>query len=74
MTIGIDLGDVWGHYCKLNWMGSLSSEVAPNHTKAIEKEFTNCPSTRFAKRLNPAYVELSFKSRPGAWHEHSSAF
>jgi transposase len=44
MTIGIDLGDVWSHYCTLNQEGEVVDRgrfrTAP---KAIEKWFTDIP-------------------------------
>jgi hypothetical protein len=44
MTIGIDLGDVWSHYCTLNQEGEVVDRgrfrTAP---KAIEKWFADMP-------------------------------
>lgn len=44
MTIGIDLGDIWSHYCTLNQEGEVVDRgrfrTAP---KAIEKWFTDMP-------------------------------
>jgi transposase len=49
MTIGIDLGDVWSHYCTLNQDGEVVDRGRFRTTpKAIEKWFTGVPS-----RLDP---------------------
>ena len=47
MTIGIDLGDVWSHYCTLNQDGEVVDRGRFRTTpKAIEKWFTDVPSAR----------------------------
>jgi transposase len=44
MTIGIDLGDVWSHYCTLNQDGEVVDRGRFRTTpKAIEKWFTDVP-------------------------------
>jgi transposase len=49
MTIGIDLGDVWSHYCKLNEDGEVVDRGRFRTTpKAIEKWFTDVPPARVA--------------------------
>jgi transposase len=49
MTIGIDLGDVWSHYCTLNQDGELIDRGRFRTTaKAIEKWFTHAPPARVA--------------------------
>ena len=41
LTIGIDLGDVWSHYCTLNQQGDVIDRGRFRTTpKAIEKWFT----------------------------------
>ena len=49
ITIGIDLGDVWSHYCTLNQDGEIVDRgrfrTAP---KAIEKWFADVPPARVA--------------------------
>ncbi len=48
-TIGIDLGDVWSHYCTLNQDGEVVNRGRFTTTpKAIEKWFTDVPSARVA--------------------------
>jgi transposase len=49
MTIGIDLGDVWSHYCTLNEEGDVVDPGRFRTTpKAVEKWFTDVPSARVA--------------------------
>jgi transposase len=49
MTIGIDLGDVWSHYCTLNEDGEVVDRGRFRTTpKAIEKWFTDVPHARIA--------------------------
>ncbi|MCU1222727.1 MAG: ISAca5, transposase [Edaphobacter sp.] len=49
MTIGVDLGDVWSHYCTLNQDGEVVDRGRFRTTpKAIAKWFTDLPSTRVA--------------------------
>jgi transposase len=51
VTIGIDLGDVWSHYCTLNEDGQVVDRgcfrTAP---KAIDKWFTDVPQANLPKR------------------------
>src|SRR3984885_14871457 len=49
MTIGIDLGDVWSHYCTLNQDGDVIDRGRFRTTaKAIEKWFAPVPHARVA--------------------------
>lgn len=49
MTIGIDLGDVWSHYCTLNQDGEVVDRGRFRTTpKAIEKWFTDVAPARVA--------------------------
>jgi hypothetical protein len=49
LTIGIDLGDVWSHYCTLNQDGEVVDWGRIRTTsKVIEKWFKDLPSTRVA--------------------------
>jgi transposase len=49
LTIGIDLGDVWSHYCTLNEDGGVVDRGRFRTTpKAIEKWFTDLPPARVA--------------------------
>jgi len=44
LTIGIDLGDVWSHYCTLNQEGEVVDRGRFRTTpKAIEKWFIDVP-------------------------------
>jgi len=49
MTIGIDLGDVWSHYCTLNEDGEVVDRgrfrTSPS---GVEKWFTDLPRVRIA--------------------------
>jgi hypothetical protein len=47
ITIAIDLGDVWSHYCTLNQDGEVVDRGRfRTMPKAIEKWFTDVPSAR----------------------------
>jgi transposase len=49
MTIGIDLGDLWSHYCTLNEDGGVPDRGRFRTTrKAVEKWFTDLPPARVA--------------------------
>ena len=49
MTIGIDLGDVWSHYCTLNQEGAVVGRGRFRTTpKGVEKWFTDLPAARIA--------------------------
>jgi hypothetical protein len=49
LTIGIDLGDVWSHYCTLNQDGEVVDRGRFRTTrKAIQKWFTDIPHARVA--------------------------
>src|SRR5271170_2490536 len=60
LTIGIDLGDVWSHYCTLNQEGEVVDRgrfrTAP---KAIEKWFTDLPPTRVAMEAGVHSIWIS---------------
>jgi hypothetical protein len=46
-TIGIDLGDVWSHYCTINQDGKVVDRGRfRTSSKAVEKWFTNLPPAR----------------------------
>jgi transposase len=49
LTIGIDLGDVWSHYCTLNEDGGVIDRGRFRTTsKALEKWFTDVTPARVA--------------------------
>jgi transposase len=49
MTIGIDLGDVWSHYCTLNEEGEVVDRGRfRTSPKGVEKWFTDLPPARVA--------------------------
>ncbi len=49
MTIGIDLGDVWTHYCTLNEKGeAIDRRRFRTSPKGVEKWFTDLPPSRVA--------------------------
>src|ERR1035438_1572429 len=49
MTIGIDLGDVWSHYCTLNEYGEVVNRGRLRTTPSgVEKWFTDLPRARIA--------------------------
>jgi transposase len=60
MTIGIDLGDVWSHYCTLNEDGEVVDRGRFRTTsKAIEKWFTDRPPARVAMEAGTHSIWIS---------------
>jgi transposase len=60
MTIGIDLGDVWSHYCTLNEDGEVVDRGRFRTTpKAIEKWFADLPSARVAMECGVHSIWIS---------------
>src|SRR5271156_985484 len=60
ITIGIDLGDVWSHYCKLNEEGEVVDRGRFRTTpKAIEKWFTGLPPARVAMEAGTHSIWIS---------------
>lgn len=59
LTIGIDLGDVWSHYCTLSQQGEVIDRGRFRTTpKAIDKWFTDVPH---------AGVAMEAGGRTDAW-------
>jgi transposase len=60
MTIGIDLGDVWSHYCTLNQDGEVVDRGRFRITpKAIEKWFTDVPPAQVAMAAGTHSIWIS---------------
>jgi transposase len=60
MTIGIDLGDVWSHYCALNEDGEVVDRGRFRAAaKAIEKWFTDIPPARVAMEAGTHSIWIS---------------
>jgi transposase len=60
MTIGIDLGDVWSHYCTLNRDGEVVDRGRfRTTTKAIEKWFTDVPPARITMEAGTHSIWIS---------------
>src|SRR5271155_3896349 len=60
ITIGIELGDVWSHYCKLNEEGEVVDRGRFRTTpKAIEKWFTGLPPARVAMEAGTHSIWIS---------------
>jgi transposase len=60
MTIGIDLGDVWSHYCTLNEGGEVVDRGRFRTTsKAIEKWFTDLPPAPMAMEAGVHSIWIS---------------
>jgi transposase len=60
MTTGIDLGDVWSHYCTLNQEGAAVGRGRFRTTpKAIEKWFTDLPPARIAMEAGTHSIWIS---------------
>jgi transposase len=60
MTIGIDLGDVWSHYCMLNEDGAVVGRgrfrTSPS---GVEKWFTDLPRVRIAMEAGTHSIWIS---------------
>jgi len=60
MTVGIDLGDVWSHYCTLNEDGEVVDRGRFRTTpKAIEKWFKDVPQARVAMEAGTHSIWIS---------------
>src|SRR5271155_5635041 len=60
ITIGIDLGDVWSHYCTLNQDGEVVDRGRFRTTpKAIEKWFTDVAPARVAMEAGTHSIWIS---------------
>ena len=60
LTIGIDLGDVWSHYCTLNQQGEVIHRGRFRTTpKAIEKWFVDVPHARVAMEAGVHSIWIS---------------
>jgi transposase len=60
ITIGIDLGDVWSHYCTLNQDGLVVDRGRFRTTpKAIEKWFTDVSPARVAMEAGTHSIWIS---------------
>src|SRR3982074_3063614 len=60
MTIGIDLGDLWSHYCTLNEDGGVLDRGRFRTTpKAVEKWFTDLPPARVAMHAGTHSIWVS---------------
>jgi transposase len=60
LTIGIDLGDVWSHYCTLNQDGEVIDRGRFRTTaKGIGKWFTDLPPTRVAMEAGVHSIWIS---------------
>jgi transposase len=69
LTIGVDLGDVWSHYCTLNQDGEVVDRGRFRTTaKAIEKWFKDLPQTRVAMEAGVHSIWIS-EQLHGLGHE-----
>lgn len=60
VTIGVDLGDVWSHYCTLNQDGEVIDRGRfRTMPKAIEKWFTDVPHARIAMEAGTHSIWIS---------------
>jgi hypothetical protein len=60
MTIGIDLGDVWSHYCKLNEDGEVVGRGRfRTSLSGVEEWFTDLPPVRIAMEAGTHSVWIS---------------
>src|ERR1700737_1995631 len=64
MTIGIDLGDVWSHYCTLNEDGEVVDRGRFRTTPSgVEKWFTDLPRARVAMETGTHSIWISEQLR-----------
>jgi transposase len=64
LTVGIDLGDVWSHYCTLNEDGEVVDRGRFRTTpKAIEKWFKDVPQARVAMEAGTHSIWISEQLR-----------
>ena len=64
MTIGIDLGDVWSHYCTLNEDGEVVDRGRFRTTlSGVEKWFTDLPRSRVAMETGTHSIWISEQLR-----------
>ncbi len=69
LTIGVDLGDVWSHYCTLNEDGQVVDRGRFRTTpKAIDKWFTDGPHTRVAMEAGTLNAGLDLYDRYPSLH------
>ena len=60
MTIGINLGDVWSHYCRLTKKERSLVEAATELLlKGVEKSFTDQPPARVAMQAGTHSIWIS---------------
>jgi transposase len=60
MTIGIDLGDVWSHYCRLNEEGEVIDRGRfRTSPKGVEKWFLDVPPARVAMEAGTHSIWIS---------------
>jgi transposase len=60
MTIGIDLGDVWSHYCTLNQEGEVVDRGRFRTTPTgVERWFTDLPPVRIAMEAATHSISIS---------------
>jgi hypothetical protein len=60
MTIGIDLGDVWSHYCTLNEAGEVVDRGRfRTSPKGVEKWFSAVPPARVAMEAGTHSIWIS---------------
>ncbi|RZU29607.1 IS110 family transposase [Edaphobacter modestus] len=63
-TIGIDLGDVWSHYCTLNEDGEVVDRGRFRTTPSgVEKWFTDLPMARVAMETGTHSIWISERLR-----------
>jgi transposase len=73
MTIGIDLGDVWSHYCILNQDGEVVDRGRFRTTpKAIEKWFTDVAPARIAMEAGTHSIWISSTAARTRTRSHRS--
>jgi transposase len=60
ITIGIDLGDVWSHYCTLNQEGEVVDRGRFRTTATgVERWFTDLPPVRLAMEAGTHSIWIS---------------
>jgi transposase len=71
ITIGIDLGDVWSHYCTLNQGGEVVDRGRfRTIPKAVEKWFTDVPPARITMEAGTHSIWISEQLRSLGTRNH----
>jgi transposase len=67
MTIGIDLGDIWSHYCTLNEDGEMLDRGRfRTNPSGVDKRFRDLERVRVAMETGNPF-DMGQRADPGTW-------